>query len=40
MGEGFVEFMQADGIHPNADGVEVIVAAIGPTVLDLVQAAD
>lgn len=40
MGEGFAEFMQADGIHPNADGVAVIVGAIGPTVLDLVQVAD
>ncbi|MEO1639781.1 MAG: arylesterase [Pseudomonadota bacterium] len=38
MQEGMSEFLQADGIHPNADGVEVIVAAIGPTVLDLVQS--
>lgn len=28
--------MQPDGIHPNAAGVEAIVAAIGPAVLDLV----
>ena len=28
-------FMQADGIHPNRDGVAKIVAAIGPKVLDL-----
>lgn len=29
--------MQADGIHPNAAGVELIVAAIGPSVLELVE---
>lgn len=29
-------YMQPDGIHPNADGVARIVAAIGPAVLDLV----
>lgn len=28
-------FMQADGIHPNADGVARIVAAMGPKVLEL-----
>ena len=27
--------MQADGIHPNAEGVKRIVAAMGPKVLDL-----
>mgnify|MGYP001820848465 CR=1 FL=1 len=27
--------MQADGIHPNADGVALIVEAIGPSVLEL-----
>lgn len=32
-------FMQADGIHPNADGVARIVAAMGPAVLDLIGAA-
>jgi len=32
--------MQPDGLHPNADGVEAIVAAIGPSVLELVAAAD
>ena len=37
MQEGFAEFMQADGLHPNAEGVKVIVAAMGPTVLDLVE---
>ncbi len=33
------EWFQADGIHPNAVGVARIVAAIGPSVLTLVQAA-
>ncbi|KAA9010068.1 arylesterase [Histidinibacterium aquaticum] len=32
------EFMQSDGIHPNARGVEVIVEAMGPAVLDLVES--
>lgn len=32
-------FFQPDGIHPNAEGVERIVAAIGPTVEELVDAA-
>ncbi len=32
-------YMQADGIHPNAEGVALIVEAIGPAVLDLVSAA-
>nr|WP_234417167.1 arylesterase [Loktanella sp. Alg231-35] len=40
MQEGMSEFMQADNIHPNKEGVAVIVAAIGPTVLDLVQAVE
>ena len=39
MQEGVSEFLQPDGIHPNTEGVSVIVAAIGPTVLDLVTAA-
>lgn len=39
MQEGMSEFLQADGIHPNAEGVSVIVAAIGPSVLGLVAAA-
>ena len=30
---------QADGIHPNAEGVAKIVAAIGPSVLELAQRA-
>jgi acyl-CoA thioesterase I len=33
------QFMQADGIHPNREGVARIVAAMGPAVLDLVAAA-
>ncbi|GGH35868.1 acyl-CoA thioesterase-1 [Cribrihabitans marinus] len=33
------EMMQADGIHPNAEGVERIVAALGPHVLELAERA-
>jgi acyl-CoA thioesterase I len=33
-------FMQADGIHPNAEGVARIVAAMGPVVLELVNRGD
>lgn len=33
------EYFQADGIHPNARGVARIVAALGPAVVDLVEAA-
>ncbi|EAQ07842.1 arylesterase [Yoonia vestfoldensis] len=29
-------FMQADGIHPSAEGVALIVADIGPAILDLI----
>jgi acyl-CoA thioesterase-1 len=29
-------FMQADGIHPNAEGVARIVSVLGPAVMDLV----
>ncbi|KKL18031.1 hypothetical protein LCGC14_2479580, partial [marine sediment metagenome] len=32
-------YMQADGIHPNADGVAVIVEALGPMVAELVALA-
>lgn len=39
MQDGIAAYMQPDGIHPNNDGVAVIVAAIGPSVLDLVAAA-
>lgn len=31
--------MQADGLHPNAQGVEAIVGDIGPVVLDLAARA-
>lgn len=40
MQEGMAEFLQADGIHPNAEGVSVIVAAMGPAVRDLVASAE
>ncbi|WP_254453079.1 arylesterase [Ruegeria atlantica] len=32
------QFMQSDGIHPNKEGVARIVAALGPYVLELVEA--
>ena len=32
MQEGVSEFMQRDGIHPNPEGVKVIVAAMGPAI--------
>lgn len=38
MQEGMSEFLQADGIHPNAEGVSLIVAAIGPRVLALAES--
>lgn len=31
-------YMQADGIHPSAEGVAMIVANMGPTILELVAA--
>ncbi|MEP5090240.1 MAG: GDSL-type esterase/lipase family protein, partial [Paracoccaceae bacterium] len=34
-----VPFMQSDGIHPNPKGVINIVAAIGPSVVDLINRA-
>lgn len=30
-------FMQADGIHPNAEGVKKVVASLGPQVLSLID---
>jgi acyl-CoA thioesterase-1 len=33
------DYMQMDGIHPNADGVELIVEAMGPAVAELVERA-
>ena len=32
-------YFQADGIHPNAEGVALIVEAMGPAVLELIDAA-
>ena len=32
-------YMQPDGIHPNRDGVELIVESVGPSVLELVKLA-
>ncbi len=34
------DYFQPDGIHPNAEGVRRIVAAIGPAVAELVEAAE
>ena len=34
------DYLQPDAVHPNADGVARIVAAIGPTILELVHAAE
>ena len=31
------KYLQADGVHPNAEGVKLIVAAMGPAVLDFVK---
>ena len=33
------DYLQPDGIHPNAAGVDLIVEALGPAVLDLVERA-
>ncbi len=35
--EDVAKFMQSDGIHPNQDGVALIVAAMGPSVLALAK---
>lgn len=35
-GRAFEELMQADGLHPNAAGIALMVEAIGPAVLTLV----
>lgn len=37
---GYLEFMQPDGIHPDAEGVARIVDRIGPRVLELVAQVD
>ena len=39
LGPALVLYMQPDGIHPNAEGVERIVEGIGPVVRDLVARA-
>ncbi len=39
MSDGMSGFLQSDGIHPNAEGVSIIVADMGPAVLDLVTTA-
>lgn len=31
------KYMQPDAIHPNAEGVKIIVSAIGPSVLELIE---
>lgn len=40
MADGAAGFMQPDGIHPNAEGVRLIVAAMGPAVQDLAASLD
>ena len=40
IGEARARYMQADGIHPNAAGVDVIVEALGPRVAELVARVD
>lgn len=37
--DGVADYMQDDGIHPNAQGVAAIVAALGPSVLELAATA-
>ena len=39
IGSARARYLQADGIHPNAQGVEVIVEVIGPRVAELVERA-
>ena len=39
-GDARAAYFQDDGIHPNAAGVKLDVAAIGPSVLDLIKAVD
>lgn len=33
MQEGMTEFLQGDGLHPNAEGVRIIVDAMGPAIM-------
>ena len=35
-GQAFLDLMQADGIHPNAEGVALVVDALGPAVETLI----
>jgi acyl-CoA thioesterase-1 len=37
--ESFAAWMQADGIHPNAEGVALVVAVLGPKVQELLARA-
>lgn len=39
-GQAVRRYMQPDGIHPNAQGVALIVEAMGPSVADLVERAE
>lgn len=39
-GASVADFMQRDGIHPNAQGVALIVDSLGPLVEDLIARAD
>ncbi|WP_438955426.1 arylesterase [Cognatiyoonia sp.] len=36
----FTQYMQGDGLHPNAEGVSLIVEAMGPAILDLIARAE
>ncbi len=38
--EGLLGYLQGDGLHPTAEGVAVIVAALGPEVLAFVEGID
>ena len=38
--DGLLGYLQGDGLHPTAEGVEIIVATLGPAVLDLIESID
>ncbi|MDX8347866.1 arylesterase [Cognatiyoonia sp. IB215446] len=38
--DGMAALMQADGLHPNTEGVSAIVNAMGPAILDLIATVD
>lgn len=40
LGTALQRYMQPDGIHPNAEGVALIVADIGPSVVELISRAE